>query len=346
MLNNQQIEEIKSHLEKAQNPLFFFDNDSDGLCAFLILQRYIGRGKGVPIRSFPELSGEYFRKIGELNPDYIFILDKPMVSREFLEEVSKHNIPIVWIDHHEIEREKIPEYVNYYNPLFNEHKQNPPTTYLCYQISEKKQDLWLGVAGCISDKFIPEFYEEFKNEYPDLATDSEDAFEIYYESLIGKIVRIFSFALKDRTTNVIDMLRFLVKSRSPYDVLEEKPENYHMHKRFNEINHKFKKFTQKAIEISDDKKMLFFTYGGDLSISSDISNYLSYKFPDKFVLVGYISGAKVNISGRGKGIKGVILKAIEDFEASGGGHEDAVGIQINFNDVEKFKEKIEELISE
>ena len=44
MLTKKQINEIREHLEKAQNPLFFFDNDPDGLCSFLLLQRYIGRG--------------------------------------------------------------------------------------------------------------------------------------------------------------------------------------------------------------------------------------------------------------------------------------------------------------
>jgi single-stranded DNA-specific DHH superfamily exonuclease len=39
MLNDKQIDEIREHLEKAQNPLFFFDNDDDGLCSFLLLQR-------------------------------------------------------------------------------------------------------------------------------------------------------------------------------------------------------------------------------------------------------------------------------------------------------------------
>ena len=46
MLTTKQISEIKEHLNNAQNPLFFFDNDPDGLCSFILLQRYIKRGKG------------------------------------------------------------------------------------------------------------------------------------------------------------------------------------------------------------------------------------------------------------------------------------------------------------
>ena len=49
MLTQKQIKEIREHLDKAQNPLFFFDNDVDGLTSFLILQRYIGSGRGIAV---------------------------------------------------------------------------------------------------------------------------------------------------------------------------------------------------------------------------------------------------------------------------------------------------------
>jgi len=38
MLSNEQFEEIRNHLERAQNPVFFFDNDADGLSSFLLLE--------------------------------------------------------------------------------------------------------------------------------------------------------------------------------------------------------------------------------------------------------------------------------------------------------------------
>ena len=157
MLTKKQIKEIREYLSNSQNPLFFFDNDSDGLCAFLLLQRYIGRGKGVPIKSRPELSKDYFRKVEELNADCIFILDKPIISQEFFEEVRKVNIPVVWIDHHPLEQE-VPDFVSHYNPLYNKKKNNEPTTYLAYQVSQKKEDLWLAVTGCTSDKTYFDFF--------------------------------------------------------------------------------------------------------------------------------------------------------------------------------------------
>jgi len=155
MLTKKQVSEIREHLEKAQRPIFFFDNDPDGLCSFLLLQRYLGRGKGVSIKSFPELIQDDFRKVHELNADYIFILDKPLVSNGFFDQAEKFNIPVVWIDHHFIDKSGIPGFVNYYNPVFNKKRTEEPVTALCYQITGKKEDIWLAVVGCISDHFVP-----------------------------------------------------------------------------------------------------------------------------------------------------------------------------------------------
>jgi len=349
MLTKKQIDEIREHLERSQNPLFFFDNDSDGLCAFLLLQRYIGRGKGVPIKSFPELNEDYFRKIKELNSDCIFILDKPVVSKEFFDEAEKINIPVVIIDHHKIDREKIPEHINYYNPIYNTSKYegSEPTTFLCYQVSQKEEDLWIAIVGCLSDRYTPNFYNEFEKKYPDLSIPSgeKNAHDIYYKSQIGKIAKIFSFALKDRTTNVVNMLRFLMKAKSPYEVLEETSKNKTMHQRFEQINKKYKKLVEKAKKSFDkSNKILFFNYGGDLSISADLSNELMYLFPEKIIVVAYAKGIKVNISARGKDVRNFVLEAIRDIDgATGGGHDVAVGAQVNAKDLDRFRDNLDKI---
>ena len=346
MLTEKQIKEVKEHLDKSQNPVFFFDNDADGFCSFILLQKYIGRGKGVPIKSFPGISKEYFRKVGELNADYIFVLDKPIISEDFLKEVEQVNIPLVWIDHHEIENKKFPSFVSYYNPLYNKKKSNEPVTALCYQITQRKEDLWIAVAGCIADKFFPDFYPEFIKQYPNLSINSSNPFEIYYRSCIGKVSRILGYGLMDKTTNVINMIRLLVKAKNPYDVLNEDGKNFFMHKRFQEIKNKADNYIQEASSKIEDSRLLFFKYGGDMSISADISNELNYLFPDKFVVIAYVSGIKANISARGKGIKKIILKAIGGLDgATGGGHEDAVGAMVKVDDLEKFKSNLENILN-
>jgi len=346
MLTKKQVTQIKEHLEKAQNPVFFFDNDQDGLCSFLLLQRYIGRGKGVPIRSFPGLNKDYFRKVGELSADYIFILDKPVVEPDFFEEAEKINIPVVWIDHHLIEKALIPRFVHYYNPLFNRKKTNEPVTALCYQITKRKEDMWIAVVGCISDRYIPKFYGKFEKEYPELTTRGRRIFDLFYKSQIGRIARIFGAGLKDKTTNVVNMLRFLMKAKSPYDVLEENGANKGMHKRFLEIDSKYQKFLLRALSLGKRSgKLLFFQYSGDLSISAEIANELNYIFPEKLVVVVYVKDGRANISMRGEKAREIFLEAIKGLEdVTGGGHEFAVGGRLKTEDVEKFKENLENLV--
>jgi len=348
MLNEKQIREVRNHLEKAQNPVFFFDNDNDGLTSFLLLQRFIGRGKGVVIRSFPDLSISYYRKVEELKTDYIFILDKPLVSKEFIERAKKDNLNIVWIDHHQVEKTGEMNFDNvfYYNTFHND-KKNEPVSYLCYKIAGKKEDIWLSLIGCISDCYFPDFYSEFDKKYPDLGLNNPtSAFDLLYKSEIGRIARILDFSLKDSITNVVNMTKIMMNVRNPVDILEENNKTKQIFKRYNEINGKYQQLIEKARALAD-KNLIYFQYGGSLSLSANLSNQLIYEFPDKVVVVVYISEDVANISIRGKGnVRKLTLEAIEEIPgATGGGHENATGAKINVSYLPKFKEKISELIS-
>ncbi len=346
MLTKKQVEEIKEHLDKAQNPIFFFDNDQDGLCSFIILQKYCGKGKGVQIKSYPSMNKDYIRKVNELNADYIFIVDKPVIEKDFFDEVEKVNIPIVWIDHHEVQVE-VPSFVHYYNVTLNKKKTSEPVTHLCYQISGRKEDLWLDIVGCTSDKFLSENYEEFKKTFPELSIDSEEPFDILYKSQIGKVVKILGFALKDTTTNVVNMLKFLIKAKGPYDILSESQGNAAINRRFLQIEKKYERLLDKAKAVADkSEKILFFQYGGDLSISAELSNELIYTFPEKIVIVARVNGSIASLSARGKDIREIVSKALEGISDSrSGGHESAVGGQMKTEDIERFKINVEKILN-
>ena len=346
MLSKEEILEIREHLEKAQSPLFYFDNDQDGLCSYLLLRRFYNKGNGVPVKTSP-LGMEYFRRIDEFYPDYIFILDQPTVSIEFFEAVREKNIPIVWIDHHEVEKNLLPEYVHYYNPFYSPKKSSEPVTKLCYEVTKREDDLWILIAGCLSDKFFPKEYKKFSKKYPDLSVDSKDPFKLFYDSGIGKVSRMIGMGLKDRTSLVMKMIRFLIQARTPYEVLEEKFENMNLHRRFNEINSKLQKLVNKAKNEVNSSKLLFFKYAGDTSMSSDLSNKLSYEIPEKFIVVAFLRGSRVNISIRGKNAKKIIQKAIKEFPlAKFGGHKDAVGAQMNEDELDKFKKNLEKILNQ
>jgi len=346
MLTKTQLNEIREHLEQAQNPLFFFDNDNDGLISFLLLRRFIRRGKGISIRSFPDLNVSYYKRVNELNPDYIFILDKPLVSQEFLEKAKEDNLPVVWIDHHAVEKIDLPENVSYYNPYFND-KTNEPVSYLAYQIAKNKEDLWLAIIGCISDCFLPDFYKEFNESYPELGKKKVDsAFDLLYDSEIGKVARILDFSLKDSTTNVLNMLKFMYDVKNPSDVTDENSKTLVILKKFEEINKKYQKLIEKARKCVKNN-LVYFKYGGGLSLSSNIANQLIYEFADKIIVVVYINNDCANISIRGKiDVLDLTLKAIENIEGGmGGGHKHATGAKINIADLPKFKKNIEKLLN-
>src|SRR6056297_3324952 len=276
MLTEKQVKELKEHLNKSQNPLFLFDNDQDGLCSFLILQRAYDKGKGFPIKS-PELNEDYFRKVRELNPDYVFVLDMPRISKEFFEKIRQYNLPVVWVDHHllgEDDKKNIPDFVNYYNPKYNKKPTGEPVTALCYQLNKEKKNLWLAMVGCISDGYFSEdLFYEFREYYPDLigslSPGENTAFDVFYKSEIGKISRLLGFGLKDRTTNVIKMMRFLKQAKTPYDILDKNEKNKEMHNRYSEIHRKYEKILSDAKKsVREEDEVIFYEYQGETSMSS------------------------------------------------------------------------------
>ena len=338
MLSQKQIEEIREHLENAKNPVFFFDNDPDGLCSFLLLQREIGKGRGVIIKSFPGLDKSYFRKVEEFGADYIFVLDKPIIDAGFIQLAEESNIPLVHIDHHNVPKTPI-KYD--YNTFYSSNK-NEPTSYLCYKIINKEKDQWLCAIGCITDSFLPDFMEDFKKENPDLIDYKyKDAFDILYNTRLGKITQIISFAMKDKISNVVSMIRFLIKAQSANDILEENAQTKIFLNRFKHINEKYQKLIKKSEE-SIQGGVLFFTYSGDLSISQYAANELLYKYPHKVIVVVYTRGDVSNISLRWENdIRTATINSVKDIEgASGGGHEHATGARVPADKLLFFKERL------
>ncbi len=329
MLSSKQILEIREHLENSRNPVFFFDNDPDGLCSFLLLQRFIGRGRGVIIKSFPGLNASYFHRVEEFQADCIFVLDKPIIDEEFIELADKAGIPLIHIDHHDVARaEKIK---NHYN-TYHESKLNEPTSYLCYKVAERKEDEWIAAIGCISDGFIPEFMADLKKSYPELIEiNYKSAFDIRYCTEFGKIARAISFSLKDKTTNVISMMRFLMKAKNIQDLLEDNKNTKAIWQRYEEINLKYQRLMKKAEEEYNSKdNLLFFSYSGDMSISQYIADELLFKHPRKIIVVAYTKGNIANVSLRWeKDIRVPVVKAIASIEgATGGGHRNSCGARI------------------
>jgi single-stranded DNA-specific DHH superfamily exonuclease len=134
------------------------------------------------------------------------------------------------------------------------------------------------------------------------------------------------------------MQKFLTSCRSPADVLAENMGTAGFREHIFEMRHKFDTLLEAAqAEFKGD--VLFFEYGGDLSISSELSNALSYYNKDKHIAVAFKKGGIVNISLRGKGAKKILESILPQIpNSNGGGHENAVGARIPVTELDKFKE--------
>tara|TARA_Y100000310_G_C20696541_1_gene826103 strand:+ start:1120 stop:2193 length:1074 start_codon:yes stop_codon:yes gene_type:complete len=351
MLNQKQIEEIREHLEKAQNPVFYYDNDADGLCSFLLLRKFIDRGKGVAARSYPDLDAGYARKAQELKADYVFVLDKPVIGKEFLEVINELGLPLVWIDHHGMKGEDIKEFekndnFHVYDWARNsgDEKSDEPVTYWSYKISGRKEDLWIAMMGCIADHYLPDFVSEFKERYGEYWSSGEikDPFDAYYGTDIGRMAIAIGFGLKDSTTHIVQLQNFLISVKGPDEVFSESKYNYNFRRKNEDIKKKYDALLEKAKE-SIFGEVIFFEYSGMLSISSEISNELSYLYPNKYICVAFKKGLVSNLSLRGDGVRVILERMLKKFEdSSGGGHEDAVGARIKTEDLGRFKKVLME----
>jgi single-stranded DNA-specific DHH superfamily exonuclease len=348
MLTKKQLSEIREHLENAQNPIFLYDNDVDGLCSYVLLRRFIGRGKGVAVKSHPNIDVRYVQRVQELKGDYIFVLDRHSLGDEFVAEISMLQIPIVWIDHHDVfSREHSYNMLYRFNPSKNKKKSSEPTTYLCYKATQRKEDILFVLMGCVADHYMPDasLIEEFvKNNGSFWGKNISKPFEALYTTPVGRLARALSFGLKDSISHVVELQNFLINCKSINELEHELDGNSAFSNKYKEIMKKYSSLLVDAKKNVSDK-LLFYSYGGQISISSDLSNELSYLYPRHYICVAYSSGPITNISLRGDNVSKILSQILSLFDgATGGGHRDAVGTRINTLDLEKFKEELEKRI--
>ena len=339
MLSESACQEIRDHLLRSQNPVFYYDNDADGLCSFLLFSRFLGRGKGVAVRSYPDLNASYARKAHELGADAVFILDKPLLDPAFIAALRELTIPIIWIDHHENTNNGLieDEYFTIYNPLLGKPSSSEPVTYWAQHICNRSEDIWIAVMGCIADHYLPDFASVFAKQHPELwAQNIQKPFDAYYRTEIGNLARALNFGLKDSATHVVALQKYLLMCSAPSVVLADVPENASFRSLYERLSTRYRLLFEKAILCKKDA-LIFFSYGGATSMSSELSNELAYRSPGCFVAVAYTNAGVTNISLRGNNVKALLERILPSLtSAHGGGHQDAVGARIKSSELDTF----------
>ncbi len=341
MLTKNEVKTLREELDTAKNPLFFYDDDPDGLCSFLLLYRIHRLGKGVIVKAAPKVDAKFLRKVEENNPEKIFILDIPIVEQDFVNEAKK---PIFWIDHHDPLKVKN---VKYYNPRKKKPDIYLPTSRMAYQIANNKNDLWLATVGCLADWHMPNFIDEFIEKYPELLPEKKDLNDAVYQQPIGKLVRIFSFLLKGQLYEVNKCIKILSRIKSPDEILEQKTsQGKFLYKRFKHVDEKYQNLIKTAKKkVTKSKLLLFFYTENQWSFTADLANELTNLYPDKVVLIARNKSGKMKCSLRAKfPIKKALEKALVGIDGYGGGHENACGTVVDENDWDKFLKKFKKEI--
>lgn len=335
------LQEIKQLLDKSSNPLVFYDDDPDGLCSFLLVMGYLKRGNGVILKNSPTLDANYITIVRQYAPDLVVVLDKPMISQEFLEGM---HVPVVWIDHHPIVDV---QGVRYFNPRFADAKDNRPTTYWCYEMVGGKP--WVALMGIVSDWSLASF-AELSRHYPRLVDGKKFQHpDEAYGTALGKLIRVCSFALKGKTKDVYAFIQLMMQVQHPEEILEQRTAaGKNIYARFEKINTIYEELLEKALALQKEK-ILVFTYVNDrYSFTSDLANELLSRTKARFIFVGREDKGEMKASLRTRE-GGVVLpllvqKALEGLNGYGGGHDHASGCCVKMEDFNEFIERLKKVV--
>ncbi len=340
MLTEKQYQQIKEELDNCQNPLFFFDDDPDGLCSFLLLYRYKKEGHGIVVKTHPKLDIRSAPKVEQYAADKVFVLDVAQLEQDFIDACK---VPIIWIDHHgphEMDN------VKYFNPRLTKKDSNIPTTCMCYKVVQR--DLWIAMLGCVADYCMPDFADDFKKKYPDLMNNEKSADDIYFNTKLGNLIKIFSFSLKGKPSDVMKSMKILTRIESPYEILnQETARGKFIFQRYEKMNKSYDSLLESAVKEEGREKLLVFTYADDkMSFTGDLANELLYKFPDRIIIVGRKKGEDVRMSIRSKNtlIPPILEKSLAGLEGYGGGHEYACGANVKEKDFREFLKRMKKNI--
>ena len=338
MLKRELLKKLFEELKSAENPFVFYDDDPDGMISFVLIKKRFGHFSGTVVKGAPCLDESYASKADDNSADKVIVLDKPMLSSGFVDNV---NAQIIWVDHHE--PQKVPKKVSYFNPRIHNPKDISPTSYMIYKAVGGP--LWLAMCGVVSDWYVCPELKKLSKEMPDLLPKVESPPQILYGTGFGKLIRMVDFLIKKNTSDINKSVNDLLRISSPTDILErETPEGERIYENFEAINKEYEPLLKKALE-KDDKNLLLFTYGGmKRSFTSELSNELLEKASSRLIIVARKKdGAfKMSIRSRDIVLPPLIKKALRGIDGYGGGHEHACGANIPVSDFNKFVEGLKE----
>ncbi len=215
---------------------------------------------------------------------------------------------------------------------------------MAYQVTNSS--LWIATMGCLFDHHIPDFIKKFIKEYPELLDKKEkDPGNIKHKTPLGELVKILGFNVKGKYAEVKKSLKAFEKVESPYEIINSTTEEgKFILDRYKKLNKEYEYLISKAKkEVDLDDSLLVFIYPSDrISFTRELSNELTYLYPDKTVMVGREKNEvyKISLRNQNKDIAEALKKALAGLEGFGGGHKNACGCSISKKDFNIFIERM------
>src|SRR3989338_5534081 len=342
MLTPKEVQFVREELASAKNPLFFYDDDADGLASFLILYRIHREGKGAILKTSSILDERSLRKVEELNPDKIFVLDIPVISQEFIDQAKR---PIFWIDHHQpLSRTN----VHYYNPRIKDPDAYIPTTRMAWQISQAHEDLWIATIGCLADWHMPDFIDEFIAKYPHFLSQKTDLPTVVFKEPVSRLIKMLFFILKGPTSEIHKSIKILTKIKSPDEIFQQQTtKGKFIYKRFENINKKYEVLLDEAKkQVTRSKLFLFIYTEKQWSFTTNLANELTALYPKKVIVIARKKSGEMKCSIRAQTpISQALEQALVGINGRGGGHPTACGAVIKEEDWQQFVAQFKREIS-
>ena len=215
------------------------------------------------------------------------------------------------------------------------------------------------MVGSLADYNLPDFTSEFLEKYPDLMENiknienrDEDKDQIIYHTLLGKLIRIFAFILKGKTSDMNKCIKILTRIKTPYEILnQETSQGKYIYRKFERINVKYEELIDRDRKTKQQPKdpLFIFEYSEkEMSFTSELGNELVHFNPDKIVIVAREKSGDMKCSFRSKdkNVQRLLQKALIGIEGHGGGHELACGGSIKRLDWEHFLDNLRREIRE
>jgi single-stranded DNA-specific DHH superfamily exonuclease len=342
-LSPEQLQEFRTRVLEAKRPLFFYDDDGDGLCSYLLcLRARSGDSQGYRVHASAAVTADLVRKVDEVQPDLIVILDKPYLEQAFVDAVS---CPIIWLDHHEPQSlAGFGGRVTYFNPRVADDADNRCTTHWAWHALGREEDLWLAAIGVIGDWQLTDVAQAFSAAHPDLLGPVATAPQAMYEQPFGVLTRLVQFNLKGDSSDVRTAIKILARVETHTELLLHKtPRAKLLWKRYEKINREYERLLVEVRTSASDKPILLHVFG-ELAISliSELSNQLIHEYPDKIIFLARSHNGehKLSIRSASVPVAPAVKTALVTSGARGnaGGHTLACGGKILDEDFPKFYE--------